>query len=78
MPQFAYRARAIDGSVVRGFREAPGTVELARGLRADGLALVRARPEREQGRRAPDGPARVLFALLARNPRIVEDTLGRR
>lgn len=30
----------------------------------------------EQGRRAPDGPARVLLALLARNPRIVEDTLG--
>ena len=31
----------------------------------------------EQGRRAPDGPARVLLAMLARNPRIVEDTLGR-
>ena len=30
----------------------------------------------EQGRRAPDGPARVLLAMLARNPRIVEDTLG--
>ncbi len=32
----------------------------------------------EQGRRAPDGPARVLLALLARNPRIGEDALGRR
>jgi putative transcriptional regulator len=32
----------------------------------------------EQGRRTPDGPARVLLALLARNPRIVEDTLGDR
>jgi putative transcriptional regulator len=32
----------------------------------------------EQGRRIPDGPARVLLALIARNPRIVEDTLGRR
>ncbi len=31
----------------------------------------------EQGRRAPDGPARVLLAMLARNPRIVEETLGR-
>jgi putative transcriptional regulator len=30
----------------------------------------------EQGRRAPDGPARVLLSMLARNPRIVEQTLG--
>ena len=30
----------------------------------------------EQGRRKPDGPARVLLAMLARNPRIVEETLG--
>jgi len=30
----------------------------------------------EQGRRTPDGPARVLLAMLARNPRIVEDTLS--
>jgi putative transcriptional regulator len=29
----------------------------------------------EQGRRAPEGPARVLLAMLARNPRIVEETL---
>src|SRR5712692_7259236 len=29
----------------------------------------------EQGRRIPDGPARVLLAMLARNPRIVEETL---
>jgi putative transcriptional regulator len=32
----------------------------------------------EQGRRSPEGPARVLLAMLARNPRIVEDTLGER
>jgi putative transcriptional regulator len=32
----------------------------------------------EQGRRSPEGPARVLLALIARNPSIVEDTLGRR
>jgi putative transcriptional regulator len=31
----------------------------------------------EQGRRSPKGPARILLALLDRNPRIVEDTLGR-
>jgi putative transcriptional regulator len=31
----------------------------------------------EQGRRAPQGPARVLLALLDRNPRVVEETLGR-
>ena len=30
----------------------------------------------EQGRRAPEGPARVLLAMLSRNPRIVEETLG--
>ncbi|WP_404295119.1 helix-turn-helix domain-containing protein (plasmid) [Microvirga sp. RSM25] len=30
----------------------------------------------EQGRRAPNGPARILLALLDRNPRIVEETLG--
>ena len=29
----------------------------------------------EQGRRAPQGPARILLALLDRNPRIVEETL---
>jgi putative transcriptional regulator len=30
----------------------------------------------EQGRRTPDGPARVLLALLERNPKIVEETLA--
>jgi putative transcriptional regulator len=30
----------------------------------------------EQGRRTPDGPARVLLTLLSRNPRIVEETLA--
>ncbi len=29
----------------------------------------------EQGHRSPTGPARVLLALLERNPRIVEETL---
>jgi putative transcriptional regulator len=29
----------------------------------------------EQGRRHPEGPARVLLALLARDPKIVERTL---
>src|SRR5258708_2849625 len=31
----------------------------------------------EQGRRNPEGPARVLLAMLARNPHLVEETLGR-
>lgn len=31
----------------------------------------------EQGRRAPQRPARILLALLDRNPKIVEETLGR-
>jgi putative transcriptional regulator len=30
----------------------------------------------EQGRRTPDGPARVLLAMLARNPQVVEETIG--
>ena len=30
----------------------------------------------EQGRRTPEGPARVLLAMLERNPRVVEETLG--
>ncbi len=29
----------------------------------------------EQGRRTPDGPARVLLAMLAKDPKIVERTL---
>ena len=32
----------------------------------------------EQGRRKPDGPARVLLALIAREPGIVQRVLGRR
>jgi putative transcriptional regulator len=31
----------------------------------------------EQRRRAPEGPARVLLALLAKNPKIVQRLLGR-
>ena len=31
----------------------------------------------EQGRRRPDGPARVLLALIAKRPSIVQDELGR-
>ena len=31
----------------------------------------------EQGHRTPQGPARVLLALLERNPRIVEEVLSR-
>jgi putative transcriptional regulator len=30
----------------------------------------------EQGRRSPQGPARVLLSLLDRNPCIVEETIG--
>lgn len=31
----------------------------------------------EQGRRQPQGPARVLLAMLAKNPCVVAETLGR-
>jgi len=30
----------------------------------------------EQGHRSPEGPARVLLAMLERNPHVVEETLG--
>ncbi|MDP4026790.1 helix-turn-helix domain-containing protein [Methylobacterium sp. NEAU 140] len=30
----------------------------------------------EQGRRRPEGPARVLLALLDKNPRVVQELLG--
>lgn len=30
----------------------------------------------EQGRRTPEGPARILLAMLDRNPQIVEETLS--
>jgi putative transcriptional regulator len=30
----------------------------------------------ENGRRKPEGPARVLLAMLSRNPRVLEETLG--
>lgn len=30
----------------------------------------------EQRRRSPEGPARVLLAMLERNPNVVEETLG--
>ncbi|MHC2016254.1 helix-turn-helix domain-containing protein [Methylobacterium sp. CM6247] len=30
----------------------------------------------EQGRRQPQGPARVLLAMLDKNPSVVEETLG--
>ena len=32
----------------------------------------------EQNRRSPEGPARVLLAMIERNPRIVEETLAAR
>lgn len=31
----------------------------------------------EQGRRTPNGPAQVLLALIARQPSVVQDLLGR-
>ena len=40
-----------------------------------GVALATLR-NWEQGRRTPEGPARVLLAMLDRNPRVVEETLG--
>ncbi len=46
MTQFAYKARAHDGSPVRGYREADDSIDLSRRLRAEGLFLVEAGPVR--------------------------------
>ena len=47
----------------------------ARFARSIGIAVSTLR-NWEQGRRRPEGPARVLLALLDRNPRVVEELLG--
>lgn len=75
------------GEVVEGVRvHIPATIDVAALRRRSGLtqsafsrrigvstATLR---NWEQGRRTPDGPARVLLAMLDRNPRVVEETLG--
>ena len=44
--------------------------------RSIGISL-RTLKDWEQGRRRPEGPARVLLALIAKRPSIVQDELGR-
>jgi putative transcriptional regulator len=75
------------GEDVPGIRvHVPASVEVARIREKTGLsqAAFAARigvslgtlRNWEQKRREPEGPARVLLAMLDRNPRIVEETLG--
>ncbi|MGF9763824.1 helix-turn-helix domain-containing protein [Microvirga sp. 0TCS3.31] len=62
---------AID---VAAIRQKTGLSQTAFALRIDvQVGTIR---NWEQGRRSPQGPARILLALLDRNPRIVEETLG--
>ena len=61
----------IDVAAVRGRTGLTQTAFAARiGVR---VATLR---NWEQRRREPEGPARVLLAMIDRNPRIVEETLG--
>jgi putative transcriptional regulator len=60
---------------VAGIRKRTGLSQAAFSTRI-GVAVATLK-NWEQGRRKPDGPARVLLALIDRNPRIVEDTLGK-
>lgn len=64
------RPYAID---VAAIRQKTGLSQAAFALRI-GVPVATIR-NWEQGRRSPQGPARVLLALLDRNPRIVEETL---
>ena len=62
---------ALDVAAIRR-RTGSSQAQFARGI---GIAVSTLR-NWEQGRRRPEGPARVLLALLDRNPRVVEELLG--
>jgi putative transcriptional regulator len=75
------------GDAVPGMRvHVPATIDVGAIRRRTGLSqstfagrigvAVSTLRNWEQGRRTPDGPARVLLAMLDRNPRVVEETLG--
>lgn len=78
--------RFARGEIVPGLRYHPAPAEDARAIRKrTGLSQaafaaqinvsVATLRNWEQGRRRPDGPARVLLALLAKDPGIVKRTL---
>lgn len=79
--------RFLRGEEVPGLRYHPAASEDARAIRKrTGLSQaafarqigvpVATLRNWEQGRRRPDGPARVLLALLAKDPEIVKRTLS--
>ena len=59
---------------VRAIRRSTGLTQTAFADRI-GVSVATLR-NWEQGRRRPEGPARVLLSVIAGNPRIVEETLG--
>jgi putative transcriptional regulator len=79
--------RFARGEIVPGLRYHPPPAEDARAIRERtglsqaafarqiGVSVATLR-NWEQGRRRPDGPARVLLALLAKDPGIVKRTLS--
>lgn len=76
------RGEAVPGLVVRvprdldvaAIRRRTG-VSQARFAAGIGVAVATLR-NWEQGRRRPEGPARVLLALLDKNPQVVQELLG--
>lgn len=76
------RGEAIPGGVVH----IPKTLDVAAIRRRTGVSQVRFAAgigvavatlrNWEQGRRRPEGPARVLLALLDKNPHVVQELLG--
>lgn len=81
------RGEHVPGLVVHGHApDVPAALDVAairrrtgasqaRFARSIGIAVSTLR-NWEQGRRRPEGPARVLLALLDRNPRVVAELLG--
>jgi len=64
MTQYAYKARAIDGTSVGGRREAENVQELSRRLRAEGFHLVEAREKRTGPKRLARCPKASIQDLL--------------
>lgn len=70
-----FRVHFPPGGDVGAIRRATGLTQAAFAAQI-GVSVATLR-NWEQGRRCPDGPARVLLALLAKDPEIVKRTLAK-
>jgi putative transcriptional regulator len=69
-----FRVHIPDEIDVRAVRRVVGLIQ-EQFARRIGVSVATLR-NWEQGRRVPEGPARVLLAMLKKRPTIVEETLG--